>query len=174
MNNHELLHTILNKAYTKSDALRRLHLLREYLEQSLFSTDSNLTLNDFLDQQNSSDEDYYIMTSWKKSLYNSITQENLYKIINAISEEIKSYPTIIIYLPHKPENKDIKKIGSWFHKNISENILIDIKTDEEKIGGCAFVRNGIYFDYSLHHYIQKNRESILNLINEYATKKKTH
>ncbi len=173
MNCQQLLQTILKDAYTKNDALRRLRILREYLEYVFFSTTKETTLQEYLKKQPLSQSDRQTMTAWNKSVYSFISQDNLYQVINTISSEIQKIPTTTLYLAAKLSEEETEKLGAWFRKNISPCLLLDIRLDEDKVVGFSIAKKGILMDYSLHYFIQKNKQAILNLVETYANEKKT-
>jgi hypothetical protein len=49
-------------------------------------------------------------------------------------------------------------------------MLLDVRLDPERVGGCAIAWNGIYRDYSLRRYMVEKRADIAQIVSEYAKK----
>ncbi len=167
MNEQELLSIILQNTYTKADYLRRLSLLREYFEEKFFSI-NNQTMTDFLTSQNSSEEDLAAMSSWNPSFYNSFSRNNLYHLLDSLTKYIKEIPIITLYIPIDTSDSDKYALGKWFRTSVATDILLDIRIDEKKVGGLAFIKSSRFFDYSLPYFISKNRNNILKMIDNFA------
>ncbi|MCL4338533.1 hypothetical protein M1271_02495 [Patescibacteria group bacterium] len=161
-----LLKPILQNSFSKTDILRRLHLIREFLEASFFSG-SRESLDSFCRRKNLSPLDSQFLFSLGKNFFQSFSSKNMYKILDRIDKEVKNVPAVIMYLPYIPDENEIYKLGLWFKENLKKDMLIEIKNDREKIGGCALSKEGYYNDYSLHHFISKRKSEILSLLDEY-------
>lgn len=165
----ELMFTIIKTAYTKADIQRRMRLLREYLEQIHF-TGERIDLTKFLLSRRAQTDDIDAFLSWGNEFFDTFTKEKAYPILNAISEHMKTLPVISMYIPYEPVPAEINKLGIWVRRNVDEQVLIDLHTDPTLLGGCAFAWQGTYRDYSLRYYMQKKREEIAKVIQEYVAR----
>jgi len=146
----DLLNTILTSTYTMQDLRHRIRILKSYLETKYFGGKFDFT-----------PEDNIWLNSLGHDFYNNFSKENLYQTFQELEKKTANLNPLIIYLSFEPGITQIEAIHNWFRKNISQNILFDIKIDHELIGGAALVYKGIYRDYSLKAKIQENSQAIL-------------
>lgn len=166
MTEDQLFQTILADTYTLTDFHRRLKLLRDYLENTFF-TEERQSLSDFFKKHQISTSDLEILVAWGDNFYQSFAQENIYKILRNLEEKAKNLPIVTVYLPIAINSLLPYQIGKWFRQNLEYAVLIDLKTDYSLVSGAAVVCKGIYHDFSLHYYISKQKEEILNIISNY-------
>lgn len=166
----ELMFTIIRTAYTKADIQRRIRLLREYLEQTHFTEQQDLDLTKFLLSKRAQTDDIDAFLSWGKGFFDTFTKEKAYTLLNVIGEHMKTLPVISMYIPYEPVPAEVNKLGTWVRRNVDEHVLIDLHTDPSLLGGCAFAWKGTYRDYSLRYYMQKKREEITKIIEEYVSR----
>jgi hypothetical protein len=169
MNSDQVTQKILSNSYTKGDIARRLRFLRQYLETCFFKPDET-DMTKFLLSEHATTDDIDAFISWGKTFFDGFTKENAYKIIEDIEKYIKTMPMISLYIPYEPVPAELVKLGKWFRANVRETILIDMKIDPTLLGGCAFVWQGNYRDYSLRYYMEKKRDEITKLVESYVEK----
>lgn len=165
----QLFTTILHTAYTRADLQRRIRLLREFLEKSFYSPEAT-DLTKFLLSKRATTDDIDAFLAWGDSFLDAFNKDNTYKLLNTMSEMIKSIPVISVYIPYEPVPAEVVKLGTWFRRSVGDNILLDIHTDPTLLGGCAFAWKGVYRDYSLRYYMHKRKEEISKIITDYVAK----
>jgi len=168
MTDDQILNTILKNTYTKSSFFKRMNILRRYLEHYFFK--EKIPLEKFLANLNLPPQDKEALLSWNKDLYSSFTLYTLYKQLDHISKAIKTIPNITLYIPIDTTPEDREKLGSWVKENISIRSLLDLRHDPKRIGGAAVVYNNIYRDFSLHHFMTKNKNEIMGILDDYQIK----
>jgi hypothetical protein len=168
MNESELIATIIHTAYTKGDITRRLRMVRGYLEHTYYSTDTHLSLEEFLDSKHATPDDIEAINKYGDAFFQSFNKETMYKLVEAMNEKIKALPSVNIYIPYEATMGEVVKMGKWFRKNVDPNMLVELHTDPTLLGGCAFAWQGIYRDYSLRHYMYKRRGEIAKIISKYV------
>jgi len=165
----EIISKILTTSFTKTDINRRMRLLREYLEQVYFKSEKMDTTK-FLISRQATTDDIDVFLNWGDNFFKNFNQENIYKIITRISDVVKKMPVITIYIPYEPVPAEIIKLGRWCRKNITEGVIVDLKTEPTLLRGCALVWKGMYRDYSLRYYMMKKRGEIERVLEEYVKK----
>ncbi len=165
----ELKYVVIRTAYTKADIQRRLRLLREYLEQTHFAGE-DVELTKFLLSKRAQTDDIDAFLSWGKEFFDAFTKEKAYTLLNVIAEHMKTLPVISMYIPYEPVPAEVNKLGAWIRRNVGELVLIDLHTDPTLLGGCAFAWKGTYRDYSLRYYMQKKRDEITKIIEQYVSR----
>jgi hypothetical protein len=168
MTSDQILTSIIKNTYTKAEILRRITLLRQYLEQMFFSGMVD-RVSDNLRKLGASTEDVAEITSWGDEFFASFTRENTYDILNEVSKAVENLPIVTVYLAIVPFDEDVKELGNWFRKHLDPKAMLDIRTNTSLIGGCAYVWNGVYREFALHYFLSKNVDEIAKIISQYAT-----
>jgi hypothetical protein len=169
MNEKEILDTILTTTYTKLDIARRMRLLREYLEHRFFQTTS-FSLNDFLTSQKAEPSDFKAMNFWGVAFYDSFNRENAYLLLGTLNLAIEQLPMVTVYLSVFPSDTQTADMGMWFRKHLTQNVLMDIRINPKLVGGCSYVWNNLYHEFSLAYFFNKKRDVIAGIVSEYATR----
>jgi len=170
MDDTQLLDTILASTYVKADMLRRLRIIREYLEQRFFTPGEKKDLPSFMADQQVSAEEQTVITEWGNEFFTSFTKENTYDYLERITNRVKDLPTVNMYVPIEPDSGLTVKVGHWVREKVDKNALVEFHVDISAFGGCAFAWNGAYYDYSLTHYMHKKTDAIRKVLDEYAGK----
>jgi F0F1-type ATP synthase delta subunit len=165
------LSTVLASTYVKADVLRRIHLMREYLEQRFFTPGEKHDLPEYLDIAKIVPEDKNALNTWGNTFFNQFTKENAYSILDLMAQEVKNLPVINLYIPVGLPPEELSKLGIWVRQNINASVLIELHVDSSTFGGCAFAWNGVYYDYTLRHYMRKKTDSIRKILTDYAAPK---
>jgi len=163
---------ILSNTYTTSDMNRRLGLLEEFLDHKSFSghdiASGASPLEVFLKESKKEDtKEAKALAEWGDEFYAEFEKGNSVNMLNAIKEELGLLPTIQIYFPAMFSAEEFKSVGEWLRKNINENILMEVSIDMDMIGGCGFVWNGVYHDFSFRNFIAKHTDELASMIREY-------
>lgn len=170
MDETQLLDTILVSTYVKADVLRRLRIVREYLEQRFFTPGEKKDLPGFLTSESIPIEEQTLITGWGSEFFKSFNKENAYDYLQHMTDRVKDLPTVNMYVPIELDRGQTVKIGQWVRVNVDKNALVEFHVDTSVFGGCAFAWNGVYYDYSLRHYMHKKMDAIRKVLDGYATK----
>lgn len=166
-----LLETILTNTYTKADLTHRTNLLREFLEYQYFTPHANsnfiFLLNEFFIAKNELRDEFNALMAWGQDFISLFTRENMYAGLKEISDGIAKLPTVTLFLPFIPPIYEVPKLCGWFRGNVGGDVLVDIKNNQELIGGCAVVWKGVYRDFSLRYYMSLRKEAITKVVGDY-------
>lgn len=176
--NQPIINYFLTNTFSKTQAIRRLRLTKEFIDVFLFK---NLQKKDFKTvfesfKQTSSayfisqeglEEDFIFLEKIAGELIKSISAENVNESFKLLEDAISHAKIILIYLPFEAPEQEINKLGSWFKQNLGPTSLIEINYDPGLIGGCALSFNGMYKDYSLRARINENKKQILDVLLSY-------
>ncbi len=165
------LNEIIKTTYTKNDFHRKIVFLKEFFSNFFFTEKSSKNLKkalgDFLKNEDVSDCFSKSLTSLGDKFYDSFDTKNYNKLLNELESSIDALPHITIYAPILLPDDEVVKLGKWVRENIKENLVIDLEVDSNVIGGCSFVWNGVYHDYSLRYFIDNNRNEIKKMVRNY-------
>jgi len=169
MDDTQLLDTILASTYVKADVLRRLRIVREYLEQRFFTPGGKKDLPGFLTDQQISTDEQAVITGWGDEFFKSFNKENAYDYLERMMTRVKDLPSVNIYVPIELDSGQTVKIGLWVRANVDKEALVEFHVETSVFGGCAFAWNGVYYDYSLHHYMHKKMDGIRKILDGYTS-----
>ena len=168
MTEKQIVEFILKTTYTTSDLNRRLNLFREFLEYKFFTGKENVKFDDFAIERTIPSPDMMVISKWDETFSLSFTKVNVYKLLDRVKSLLSEFPVITVYLPFTPDENQILTLIEWLNKNVHPQILIDLRKNEALVLGCAFAWKGVYHDYSLHFFMEKNRNALLKLLSDYA------
>lgn len=164
-----LLQRILLHTYTKSDFYRTLDVVQEYLEHAFYNTDDTDDSNhtERLVRYAESQGDILVaehLKGWGEPVLSVFTRENLYEKLKELRNAFEGLPEIVVYAPVLFGKEEVLTIGTWCRENLDRNIVLNMQVEPTVVGGCAFVWNGTYHDFSLNYFFEKKKGEITHLI----------
>jgi len=176
-NNSALLEQILANTYTTSDAYKRLLVLEDVLQHTLFEKGGGTTTREqhLYSQYQSPAERAAAeaVAAWGTQLFDAFNKENLNADIQALKNSIEELPRMVVYAPVIFEAKHIEEIGSWCRKNIDSRILLDLRIDPQATGGCMFVWHDTLHDFSLRYFLKKRDSEFRKIIADHSVASST-
>lgn len=165
------LGTMLTNTYTKDGLLRRLRLLRSYLEKELYSEgEERLDLSAFLKSRGESESDTQAMTSWGVAIQQAFTKNTLYSKITELRKSIDMLPTVTLFVPFLAREEDVERLARWLREHVDKQAVIDCRFDPDAAGGCRIAYDGDFADYSASYYIKTHPKLFIDLLKQYDTK----
>ncbi len=187
MDTNTLVTKFLTHTYTKAESLRRIRVVKDFINHILFiDTDKKS-----FDEQLASYQQKTILPlnevdqAWMKELgseffqvfspsgteSNVTTSSKEYKpsttIFRELEAAIQKAPIVTIYLAFSPSAADLQPVNDWIKKELGPAMLYEINYNTQLIGGCAFSYKGIYKDFSLKNKIDANKQIVLKTLGEY-------
>ena len=167
MDVRQIQQIIITKTFTKPDYIKRVTILREYLETKFFK-DPSISFEKYLESINITPQDKEAFAALDEHFFNLFTRDNLYLIINGLSESMKSLPVLTLYLAVNMDDIQVNELGIWFRKNLNPELIMDIHCNPTLVTGCAYVWNNKYKDLSLHYILSQKEDLINKIIETYA------
>jgi hypothetical protein len=168
----KIITIILRNTYTTDDLMDRLGLMRRYYEAMLFKKQGEApeqrSVQDFFAHER---EEYTlrVLDEWFTQFQShNIEPLVVYEALDAIEEDISGLPTVALYMPIRFSHEHIARFGEWFRAHVQPNILISMRIDARVTGGCGFVWKNVYHDFSLRYYLQKHREELVAMYENYT------
>ncbi len=174
--NKDIFDAILKNTYTRKQALKRLGLIKDFLNLLFFDlkpdTTFNQALNDFeqsLIYKHSADQssELKFLENLGANFFKQFEPQTFHIKLAALEKDLLSVKIITLYLPFELPEVEVDKLGSWFKKNLGNSSLFEINLDPNLIGGTAISINGVYKDYSLKQKIKVNQEQIEKLLTSF-------
>ncbi|MEX0933425.1 MAG: hypothetical protein WDZ74_01595 [Candidatus Paceibacterota bacterium] len=164
-----LLQRILLHTYTKSDFYRTLDVAQEYLEHAFYNTDDTDDTEhvERLVRYAESQGDVLVaerLQAWGEPVLSLFTRENLYEKLKELREAFEGLPEMVLYTPVQFGKEEVTTVGTWCRENLDRNIVLSMHVEQSVVGGCAFVWNGTYHDFSLDYFLNKKQGEITHLI----------
>ena len=171
-NNIALLERMLANTYTTSEIYKRLLVLEDMLQHSLFEKkadsadrEKHLYSQYQTPSERSSAEG---VAAWGKEVFDAFNKENLNAQMQSLKNSIEELPRLVVYAPVTFEAKHTEEIGSWCRKNIEGRLLLDLRIDPQSAGGCMFVWHDTLHDFSLRYFLKKREPEFKKLIAEHG------
>jgi len=165
---------ILSNTYTIADMKRRIGLLEAFLDHAHFSghdtSSAESPLVAFLKEEKKENTDEgNALLAWGDDFYTRLEKGNMDNGIEDLKKELSGLSVISMYFPVMFSNSEFENIGKWLRRNIDPFLIIDASIDSEMIGGCGFVWNGVYHDFSFHNFVDKHTNDLTDMIRKYGT-----
>lgn len=169
----DVFQQLLQNTYTADTLYQRIRLLKEYYEARLYSQSQegkSVSVKDFCTQKNIESDMARALTQWEDYFREHASgAEEIIKTLHELEQNIHLLPSIVIYLPLIFADEEIAKIAGWFRTNVQKNMILEVKIDANVTGGCAFIWNSTYYDFSLRYFMRKERAGIVSMLNAYGT-----
>jgi len=162
----KIVSIMLENTYTTDDLIERIGLMRKYYGVKLFTEGNTATLADVV----ASECEPHTLTAveqWEERFAESDVQSIVvYEALDTVQEELAGIPSVTLYVPVRFDAEQVESFGAWFRENVQPNMLLSLRIDPRATGGCGFVWNDVYHDFSLHYYLDKERDAVTELVNE--------
>jgi len=165
-----LLTYMLRNTYTGNDLHRRMGILRQCVEHALF-TQGDISFDQACEAFLSDDVlegDAQAVRQWGAQVLTAFTQQNISAHMNDLHAEVDLLPVLTLYIPKELPHEEIDSIGLWSRAQCDEKVLLDIHIDPEVVGGCGFVWNDTYHEFSFRSKIKEQTGVITELLSGYA------
>ena len=165
----QALQKILSNTFTRTDAGKRLLLLQDFLEAVMYeNVPKSGSLSDALRTRFASDpkqaEEASAVAVWGEETLRFLADTDIHSLLNKLKEQLAGLPELVLYVPVVLPSAHVSVLGEWCRSNIDPNLFISLQVDPSAIGGCFFVWKNQYYDYSLSHFLDKNREKIVKVL----------
>lgn len=159
---------MLRNTYTTDDFIERLGLMRKYYNTRLFTDGENTKLRDLL-LEDCDERTLTVLEDWVTTFTNeSIQPLVIYEALDSIQEDMAGLPAVTLYVPVRFSPEETEKFGMWFRENVQPNILLSLRIDPRATGGCSFIWNDVFYDFSLKYFIDKQRDDIVASFNKHT------
>jgi hypothetical protein len=166
----EKVQIILSNTFSRQAADHRLALLKAFLEDTIYSgayTEPSLdVLRGYL-ADHADEETAQAMQEWGEQFYADFTADSMYDVIHGIEDELSRMPQVVLYVPVTLPEPEIEHIAAWFRGTVQARTLFELHADPSVIGGCGFIWNGHYYDYSLSRLMRYRRDEIASALASY-------
>lgn len=164
----KIINIILTNTFTTDELSERVGCLREYYAARIFKNDTTSSVAD-LCAPHVSEYTVAVLEEWDRAFKREkLSDREVYDALDHIEEEVSKLPSVVVYVPIRFTHEYVARFGRWFRANVQPNIFLKLHTDPRVAGGCAFVWNDRYHDFSLRFFIHKNRKAIVDMFNRHA------
>ncbi len=166
-----IISIILRNTYTTDDLSVRIVAMRKYYDAVLYKkkkAGAEIGLRDVA--QDVDDDSMEAISEWLRDFEKAALQPIIvYEALDTVEEEIVGLPTVTVYVPIRFSKIHVKRFGEWFRSNVQPNIMLNIRIDSSTAGGCSFVWQNVYHDFSFRYYARKEHEQIVSAFNSIST-----
>lgn len=172
---NDIFQELLKNTYTTDALYQRIRLLKEYYEVRMYSQDAqekNMTIEFFCNEKKADSDTSSALKNWEQYFHEhtSGAEENI-QTLHELEQHIHTLPSVVVYLPLIFADDEIAKIAGWFRSNVRKDMILEVKIDANVTGGCAFIWNSTYYDFSLRYFMRKERAQLVSMLNAYDTPK---
>jgi len=171
--------SLLKNTYTRAHILYRLEVFKEFLEKVFFThaqvrgvtADGKEASNEkllltFLKGRGENEHTVASLQAIPMLVYQTITAQTVYSIIDMVKERTKNLPTFIVYVPVEFDEKETQRIGTWIRAHIQKDLLISFRISPKSAGGCAFIWRDAYYDFSFSYFFKAHKTAMIRSIRD--------
>ena len=163
-----LFERIVAETFTTSTLRKRLSLVREYFEKTLFG--GNFVVAGDIEPRDHTwllalTEEYEKKSD---SVLNMITKTNFAPIMTKLEEKVTNLTPIVIFLPILLPPDEIDNLGRGLRRVYGKGVFMELRLDPLLIAGAALAWKGVYKDYSLRQKIRDNQDAIVKSFAKYT------
>jgi hypothetical protein len=165
-----LLQALCATTYTVADMRRRLGLLQEGAEVALFNkqtTDVVAAIKATITNRGN-ESDVAVMMEWEDAMFAQFTASNIRERMLALQQSVEALPVMTLYIPVAFPKADLASMATWCREECAPQLLFDVRIDPKVAGGCAFVWNDTYHDFSFTAQSKKYPGVITKHLQTYA------
>jgi hypothetical protein len=168
----ELFKNLIRTIYTVEDFHDVLGILKHFLNEYFYKGHSKTTIyaafTAFTEEHMKDRVEYAelgsVIPKITADFFSSFTKENSSSLLQEIESLADSVPHLVMYVPVRFPESLVQRLGVWVRKNVHEHTLLEIKVDRLSVGGCQFVWQGVFHDYSIQYFMNKKQNDIRNMI----------
>jgi hypothetical protein len=172
MQNDPILDAVLRTTFTTSDFYRRIDMLRELLEHHLFENNarqaSAAEIIGWYRGRDIADADRDAVAAWGDEVFGTLNAGNLHERIEALKQEVEKLPRLVLYVPVPLDMRHVENIGAWCREHISPQVMLETHVDPSSTGGCSYVYNDVFRDFSFSYFVSKRRNELVKLLHAYG------
>jgi F0F1-type ATP synthase delta subunit len=114
------------------------------------------------------EDDVQAVLAWGEPVLAAFTREDVHKKMIDLHAAIEDLPLLTLYIPMEFSSAEMTTIGQWCRTQCDQSILLDVHIDAHVVGGCAFVWNDTYHEFSFRSRIKEQAGVITNTLSSYA------
>jgi hypothetical protein len=158
--------------YSQADARRRIGLLEQAIEQTVYTQGSKKSIETVVNELAKQKEDAQAVLSFLSSIKLPSDTTLLKKLLAGLRDAVISRPVAILAVPFEPTPEQIVSYGEWFRTNVSPDVLLSITFDASVVGGCSITWGGKQVTYDLEYLIKQKRSEIVAVVDQFVEKKR--
>lgn len=161
---------IIKTSFTLTQVQHQVEVWRDLVETALFSSTAETSLDRYRAAVNQlPPEERRLVEQWdEKKWLERITTETFATYVEQLRGWATSVRTLIIYVPIELSELGVGLLASAVRSEYDPESFIDIRIDPNVTGGCAFIHEEQYYDYSLHGRLQKDPAVMSEILNAYV------
>ena len=110
-------------------------------------------------------------------LLDDLSQTNNLNLLHeSVRGELKAYlediaahaPVIHLSFAADPSSASLQKVVVWLRENIRSDVLVRVGLQPAIVAGCVVRTTNHYFDFSLKHYLDQNRDRLVGALTKPA------
>jgi hypothetical protein len=159
----KVISIMLKNTFTTDDLVQRIALMRIYFSKRLFSGTDHIPIHEAL-QGECTPYTLAALERWMDDFKDAaLSPLVVFEALDAIEEDLAGVPAVTVYFPIMFDVETVEGFGKWFREKVHPNILLTVHTDPTVAGGCSFVWNSIYYDFSFRYYVEKESAAVLKM-----------
>ena len=162
---------LLVSTFTKEACLRRIRIMREYLEAICFSGEDTLSFVEYAKRVGVSPQDAQTVGHAVAMLRDAhsgqgILRTVVYEVTNGLVALVEAAKTTVLYLPIPIDDEIISKIGTWVRTELDEELLMEFREDASIGIGAGISVHGRYQEYGVRYFLDQQKDKLFQIFDQ--------
>lgn len=161
---------ITKTSFTLTQVQHQVEIWRDLVETALFSSTTETSLDRYRTAVNQLPPvERRLVEQWDETKWlERITTETFTTYVEQLRDWATSVRTLIIYVPVELPELEEGLLASAVRSEYDPESFIDVRIDPNVTGGCTFIHEEQYYDYSLHGRLKKDPAVMSEILNTYV------
>ena len=161
---------ISNTSFTLDQVHHQVEVWRSVVEAAIFQeTKKPLAQRYHTAVAQLSAADRRLVEQWDETQWlEQITPETFTTYVERLRAWADSVPTLVVYVPVELPELEIGMLAAEVRAQLSGQHVLDMRIDPNVTGGCAFIHQEQYYDYSLHGRLMQQPKVLSEIFNAYV------
>lgn len=162
---------IQTHTYTVDRARRYLQLLEDGLETVWYHSDQSTPVPERLYAAlatMASPSELAVVKQWGTDWLTELSASNFKEKLQEVEAWVETAPRLTLYVPVALDEAAETTLGQWCRESLVSVQFLEWSVDANTVGGCAFISNDHYYDYSLTTRFHEQTEALRSIIASYA------
>lgn len=158
--------------YTKTRLEHRLGVLQHVLKQVVYTeAEETESVNVYHQELRAyaTGKDLSALEALGTDWIPSLNEQSLTSLRQQVAELVSTAPLLTLYVPAELDEAVEAELGTWCRTELDERLLLELVIDPNVLGGCGFIHNDSYYEYSLRTALAEKPQLLRDIINTYAS-----
>ncbi len=161
---------ITKTSFTLTHVQHQVEVWRSLVESALFHEDDATPLERYAAAVSElPTTEQQLVAQWNPDQWlPTISTESFAHFLENLRVWAASVKTLVVYVPIELPELEVGLLAQTVRETYGPDSFVDVRIDPNVTGGCAFIVDEQYHDYSLHGQLKRHPEIMTEIFNTYV------